>query len=71
MALSAGRGNPTALTLTNLKLKRGGFHYNQPGKRKVAKLVVTALWAVGAAPLQRRLSELVREDQFVSETGRY
>jgi hypothetical protein len=56
-------------TLTNLKLKRGGFHYNQPAKRKVAKLEVAALWAVGAAPLQRRLSELVREEQFVSETA--
>jgi hypothetical protein len=40
-------------------------------KRKVAKVVVAALWAVGAAPLQRRLSELVKEDQFVSDTGRY
>jgi hypothetical protein len=56
-------------TLTNLKLKRGGFHYNRPGKRKVAKLVVAALRAVDAAPLQQRLSELVREEQFVSETA--
>jgi hypothetical protein len=54
--------------LTNLKLRRGGFHYNQPAKRKVAKLVVAALRAMGTAPLQQRLSELVREEQFVSET---